>query len=117
VLQHVALEIRRSDLEPSLQFWRLLGFEQVEPPETLREAAAWVSRGPTQIHLFFADEPVAPPSGHAAVVVDDWARVIEDLRRAGFEPDERRRHWGAARAFVRGPGGHRVEVMEAPPPG
>jgi catechol 2,3-dioxygenase-like lactoylglutathione lyase family enzyme len=41
VLQHVALEIRQADLERTLAFWKLLGFEQVEPPVTLRERAAW----------------------------------------------------------------------------
>jgi len=31
------------------------------------------------------------------------------------EVDERPRHWGAAPCFVRAPGGHRVELMAAPP--
>ena len=113
----MALEIRESELGRTLAFWRILGFEQVDPPPTLRERAAWVQRGPTQVHLFFSDEPVVPPNGHAAVVVDDWPWVVQELQRAGFEPDERQRHWGAARAFVRDPTGHRVEVMAAPPPG
>jgi len=117
VLQHVALEIRQADLERTLAFWKLLGFEQVEPPVTLRERAAWVQRGPTQIHLFFSDDPVAPPSGHAAVVVEDWDATVASLHEAGYAPEERQRHWDAARAFVRDPSGHRVEVMAAPPPG
>ena len=37
------------------------------------------------------------------------------LRDAGFEPEEHRRAWGAARAFVHTPGGHLVEFMEYPP--
>ena len=117
MLQHVALEIREQDLPATVEFWRLLGFEPVDPPAALRKRAAWVQRAGTQIHLFYSDDPVAPPNGHAAVVVDDWPAVIDALRGAGFEPDERARHWGAARAFVRDPTGHRVEVMAAPPPG
>jgi catechol 2,3-dioxygenase-like lactoylglutathione lyase family enzyme len=42
--------------------------------------------------------------------------TLEALRRAGFEPEPRREHWGAPRCFVRDPAGHRVEIMAAPPP-
>ena len=117
MLQHVALEVRRQDVPACLAFWRLLGFAQVEPPETLRDRAAWVQNGPTQIHLLFAGDPVAPPEGHPAVVASDYERVLADLRDAGFHPEPRREHWGAPRCFVRDPAGHRVEVMAAPPPG
>ena len=114
-LQHVSLEVRRRDAPDELRFWSLLGFEQVEPPGTLREVAAWVQRDGTQIHLLFDDEPVVPPSGHAAVVVEDFDATAAALREAGFDPRERTRHWGAARAFVHSPAGHTVELMAAPP--
>jgi len=80
MLQHVALEVRREDVAACLAFWRLLGFAQVEPPETLRERAAWVQNGPTQIHLLYVADPVTPPEGHAAVVAPDYERVLADLR-------------------------------------
>jgi hypothetical protein len=51
-----------------------------------------------------------------AVVVEDWEGVVARLRDEGIEVDERPRHWSAARCFVRAPGGHRVELMAAPPP-
>jgi catechol 2,3-dioxygenase-like lactoylglutathione lyase family enzyme len=59
---------------------------------------------------------VAPPAGHAAVVAPDYDEVLDALRRAGFDPEPRREHWGAPRCFVRDPAGHRVEIMSAPPP-
>ena len=114
-LQHVSLEVRRDDVPEELRFWALLGFEEVEPAGTLAEVAAWVQRGATQIHLLFSDDPVVPPSGHSAVVAEDFDAVIAALRDAGFSPEERTRHWGAARVFVRSPAGHVVEVMAAPP--
>jgi hypothetical protein len=46
-------------------------------------------------------------------VVDDFERTFEALRP--FSPERRAEHWGAARAFVRSPAGHRVEFMAAPP--
>ena len=117
VIQHVALETARADAAAAEKFWQLLGFDPVEPPETLRDRATWLQKGPTQVHLLWSDAPVAPPEGHVAVVADDYDATIERLREAGYDVDPRRQHWGAPRAFVRAPGGHRVEVMAAPPPG
>jgi catechol 2,3-dioxygenase-like lactoylglutathione lyase family enzyme len=117
VLQHAALETRRADGEAATAFWRLLGFHEVEPPPTLRERAAWLQRGSTQIHLLWSEDPIAPPEGHVAVVVDDYEATLEQLRQSGHEVEDRAQHWGAPRAFARAPGGHRVEVMSAPPPG
>ena len=101
MLQHVTLELRREDWPAAKAFWSIVGFEEVEPPGTLGERSAWVERGGTQIHLQWQDDPVAPPEGHAAVVVEDWDGVVARLRQEGYEVDERPRHWGAARCFVR----------------
>ena len=115
MLQHVTLELRREDWPAAKRFWNIVGFEQVDPPGPLGEGSAWVERDGTQIHFQWQDEPVVPPSGHAAVVVDDWDGVVARLRDEGFEIDEHPRHWDAARCFVRSPGGHVVELMAAPP--
>ena len=115
MLQHVALELDPADREQAERFWTILGFELVDPPPTLRERSSWLQRGETQIHLLFADAPVAPPQGHAAVIAEDYYATVEALRAAGYDPDPRQEHWGAPRAFVQAPGGHRVEVMAAPP--
>ena len=114
-LQHVSLEVAPADVPDELGFWALLGFAQVEPPGSLGERAAWVQRDGTQIHLLFAESPVVPPSGHAAVVAEDFEAAMTSLRDAGLNPEERTRHWGEARAFVQTPAGHVVEVMAAPP--
>jgi catechol 2,3-dioxygenase-like lactoylglutathione lyase family enzyme len=115
-LQHVALETRADDVDAEVAFWALLGFARVAPPGALGDGrTAWVQAGATQIHLLLTDDPVAPPEGHAAVVVDDFAATAAALSQAGFAVEPRTPHWGAARAFVRSPGGHRVELMAAPP--
>ena len=74
-----------------------------------------VQSGARQIHLLHTEDPVIPPQGHVAVVCPDYAPTLDALREAGFEVDERARHWGEPRCFTRSPGGHRVEVMAAPP--
>ncbi len=115
MIQHVALEIRRDDVDACLHFWWLLGFERVPAPDALAERSAWIQAGATQVHLLFADEPVVAPEGHVAVVVADFEATFELLGRVGFEPDERTQHWDSRRAFVRSPSGHRVEFMASAP--
>jgi catechol 2,3-dioxygenase-like lactoylglutathione lyase family enzyme len=115
MIQHVAVEVRREDVDACLHFWWLLGFERVAAPDALAERAAWVQAGATQVHLLFADEPTVPADGHVAVVAADYEATLERLRIAGFEPDPRNEHWGSPRAFVRSPSGHRVEVMAFAP--
>jgi catechol 2,3-dioxygenase-like lactoylglutathione lyase family enzyme len=115
MLQHVTLEVAPEDIERSLELWALLGFAQVEPPPALAQAFAWVEHDGTQIHLERNESPTVPQHGHAAVVVADFEQAVERLREAGFDVTPGRQHWGAPRAKVLAPGGHRVELMSFPP--
>ena len=115
-VQHVALEVREADTGAEVAFWALLGFAEIAPPGALRERSRWVQRGATQVHLLFTAEPVIPPEGHVAVVAEAFAETCARLAAAGRIPELRAEHWGAPRAFVRSPAGHRVELMAAPPP-
>lgn len=114
-LQHVALEVRPGDAEAEVAFWGLLGFAEVPAPPTLATRARWVQRGATQVHLLYAEAPVIPPQGHVAVVAEAFAEVCARLAAAGRIPELRAEHWGAPRALVSSPAGHRVELMAAPP--
>ena len=116
MIQHVALETRRADVDACVAFWALLGFARVEPPPSLATRAAWVQASDgTQVHLLYAEAPVVAPEGHVAVVAPDYEAALARLRAAGVAVDERTRHWGAARSVVVAPGGHRVEVMASAP--
>ncbi len=116
MLQHVSIEVPPDEAERVLEFWRLIGFDQVEAPEELGDAILWVEREGTQIHLILTEGHTAPLLGHAAVVVPDHAEAKDRLREAGFPVEDTRQLWGADRAFAIAPGGHRVELMAAPPP-
>jgi hypothetical protein len=116
MLQHVSLEVPPDQVERMIEFWRLLGFEQTEPPEPIASFVSWLSRDGTQIHLLHTEQATAPPLGHAAVVAEDFGAAVGRLREAGFEVTDARELWGASRAFAIAPAEHRVEVMAAPPP-
>ena len=115
MIHHVSIETRPADVDAEVAFWALLGFERVDPPDGLLDVAAWVERAGTQVHLLFTEQPVAAPQGHVAVVAEDYEAAVTRLEEAGFPFEPRRRHWGAARGVTTTPGGHRVEVMAAPP--
>ncbi|HEX6586442.1 MAG TPA: VOC family protein [Solirubrobacterales bacterium] len=115
MLHHVSLEVPPEDAERSVEFWRLLGFEEVEAPAALGDSVRWVEREGTQIHLILTEGHTAPVLGHAAVVSPDHAEAKERLRDAGFQVEDTMQLWGADRAFAIAPGGHRVELMAAPP--
>jgi catechol 2,3-dioxygenase-like lactoylglutathione lyase family enzyme len=114
MLHHVGIEVEPADVERAVEFWLLLGFTQVVPPDSLSEYT-WLEREGTQVHLMPTESPTVPGRGHSAVVAPDFDEAVTRLLEAGFEVEARRRHWGAARALATAPGGHRVELMAAAP--
>jgi catechol 2,3-dioxygenase-like lactoylglutathione lyase family enzyme len=114
MLHHVGIEVAPADIERTVELFELLGFELVQPPETLAEFT-WLERDGTQIHLMPADSPTVPARGHTAVVVAGFDSTFAALREHGFEVERRREHWGVPRALVIAPGGQRVELMAARP--
>jgi len=115
MLHHVAIELRPAEVERAVEFFELLGFERVEPPPALAEGFTWLEREGTQVHLMHEEQAVVAPRGHLAVVVGDFDAVLRKLEESGFETRPGRQHWGARRAHAVAPGGHRVELMAAPP--
>ncbi len=116
MLQHVSIEIPERQVEAAIEFWTLLGFQRVDSPEPLRGHVTWLERRGTQVHLIHTDSATVPTLGHTAVVVADFDETVARVRAAGHEAEEARQLWGARRAFAIAPAGHRVELMESPPP-
>ena len=118
MLQHVSIEIAADQAGAALAFFALIGFERVEAPEEIAPYVTWVERAGTQFHLILieGDGATVPPLGHAAVVVDEFDSTVAALREAGHAVEDARELWKAKRAFAIMPGGHRVELMAAPPP-
>ena len=78
-------------------------------------AIPWFERAVSQVHLIVTEGASVPALGHAAFVAPDFEATVEALEGAGFEVEEHRELWGQQRSFVLAPGGHRVEIMAAPP--
>ena len=116
MIHHVGVEVAAEDVERSIEFWELLGFVEVQPPQSLAEFT-WLERGGTQIHLLPAEVPAVPRNGHVAVVAPDFEASYTAIEEAGFEIERRGEHWGSPRAKANVPGGHVVELMAAPPRG
>jgi catechol 2,3-dioxygenase-like lactoylglutathione lyase family enzyme len=117
VLHHVSLEVAPDDVERSVEFFTLLGFEKQGAPEAIAPFVTWLEADGTQIHFIHTPEPTTPALGHPAVVAPEFALTVTRLREAGFEVEEADELWGEPRAFAVMPGGQRVELMAAPPSG
>jgi hypothetical protein len=115
MLQHVGIELQPADLDRAVEFFALLGFEEVEPPPALADGFTWLERDGTQIHLMHEEHPTVPERGHLAVVVADFETAVARLNARGFRTRPGGEHWGVPRAHATAPGGHRVELMAAPP--
>ncbi|HKG36062.1 MAG TPA: VOC family protein [Solirubrobacterales bacterium] len=116
MLQHVSIEIPPAEADRMVEFWEAIGFKRVDAPGPLRDYVTWLEREGTQIHLIHSEEATVPPLGHAAVVAPGFDSVVARVRAAGFDVEDHRELWGARRSFAIGPAGHRVELMEEPPP-
>ena len=115
-LQHVTFEVTAEQVPSHLAFWAMLGYEEIEVPERLLGRAVWMRRGGSDVHLLLDEAPVVPPRAHAAFVIDDWDARLAALHAAGYESRPAMRLWDAERVYLSAPGGHRVEIMSAPPP-
>ncbi len=115
MLQHVGIEIAPDDVDRAVEFFLLLDFEAVEPPPALAAGFTWLERDGTQVHLMHEEHPTVPRRGHLAVIVPDFETTLARLHEHGFETRPGRPHWGVPRAHAVAPGGHRVELMAAPP--
>ncbi len=116
MLHHVSLEIHPDHVEDCVGAWQILGFTRLEAPPEIAKYVSWLERQTTQIHLIHTEEPTIPALGHPAVAVDDYEATISALEAAGIPFEHHRELWGKPRGFVIIPGGHRVEMMAAPPP-
>ena len=112
------------DIDRSVDFYRRLGFEEVDR-RPIRDEAINVFMGlpgdGPRLELTWnrdREEPYDLGSGygHIALRVDDLDATLERLASQGIEPEKppyRVREGGSRLCFVRDPDGYRIELIEA----
>ncbi len=115
MLHHVSIEVEPADAERWGEMLGLIGFQRIEAPKELGDRIPWYEREGTQVHLIVTEGATAPALGHGAFVAPDFDATVAALDEAGFEVEEHHELWGEKRSFILAPGGHRVEIMVAPP--
>ena len=99
--------------DAALSFWGgVIGLRRVDKPAVLDPSGAWLEvDAQTQIHV--AERDGRPhPSAHVALVVDDFAALMERLAAAGAEFTPGEDLFGGGRGFTRDPAGNRIELLE-----
>jgi catechol 2,3-dioxygenase-like lactoylglutathione lyase family enzyme len=114
MLQHVGIEVAPADLDRTVEFFAILGFDQV--PDPFDGGFTWLESSGTQIHLMHEAAPTVPTRAHIAIVCPQIEAAMARLQEHGFEVEPKEERWAAPRALAIAPGGHRVELMKAPPP-
>jgi catechol 2,3-dioxygenase-like lactoylglutathione lyase family enzyme len=110
-LDHVAVSAPHH-LERNVLAWYsgTLGLEQLPKPEGTRSAGGWFRVGCSEVHVVI--EPRRPERpGHFGLVVDDFQKAVDDLRRAGCEIEDARTIPGRLRCYTRDPAGNTVEIV------
>ncbi|MFT3863938.1 MAG: VOC family protein [Solirubrobacterales bacterium] len=113
MLHHAGIEVSPADLDRTVEFFAILGFTVV--PDPFDGGFTWLECAGTQIHLMHEDVPTVPTRAHVAIVTPAFDAALARLQEHGFEVERRREHWNEPRALAIAPGGHRVELMKAPP--
>jgi lactoylglutathione lyase len=112
------------DLDRSLDFYRKLGFEEIDRMPIRDEATnvflGLPGDGPrlelTYNHGRTEPYEIGTGYGHIALRVDDLDATLERLAAEGIEPERppyRVSEGGSRICFVRDPDGYRIELIEA----
>lgn len=90
----------------------LLGFSELEKPETLQSlGGVWFETGTIDLHIG-VEEPFSPAKkAHVAYEVENLDEVAELLKAAGFMVKPDNRLPGYRRFYTEDPFGNRVEIL------
>jgi catechol 2,3-dioxygenase-like lactoylglutathione lyase family enzyme len=93
-------------------FGGVLGLDELEKPEPLRErGGVWFRVGTQQLHVGVAAEFAPARKAHPAFGVRDYAGLRARLRAAGVEIVDDETLLGVRRCYLWDPWGNRIELV------
>ena len=114
-VDHVQLAMPPGGEDLAVRFYEgILGIPRIpKPPNLAGRGGCWFESRTVKVHLGVEVGFIAARKAHPGLLVDDLARLVGELERAGHrvvtdEPLE-----GYGRAYVDDPFGNRVELLEA----
>jgi catechol 2,3-dioxygenase-like lactoylglutathione lyase family enzyme len=117
-LHHVQINVPAARADEARRFFGdLLGFEEMQRPDSLSDAGrsgVWYRCGENEFHVFFAPDGEFREdrsSRHPGFLVEDLDGLRARLLAAGIELEEAIPIAGRERFFCRDPFGHRLEFL------
>src|SRR5690606_36809973 len=110
----ILLSAPRDSEDEARKFFRdILGFEEVEKPEELKQrGGVWFKFGDYQVHIGI-EEPFTPAEkAHPAFEVIDLDDLMKHLDEHNVSYIEDEKLPGAKRIYVNDPFGNRIEILE-----
>jgi catechol 2,3-dioxygenase-like lactoylglutathione lyase family enzyme len=112
-VHHVAIGIPEGvELEARKFYCDLLGLEEVEKPESLKDRGGfWLEVGGVQVHLQIDEPDRGRSRRHFGLVVDDARALRSRLAKAGYPLRDDVNIPGYSRFFVGDPWGNQIELL------
>jgi catechol 2,3-dioxygenase-like lactoylglutathione lyase family enzyme len=113
-IDHVQLAMPPGEEAVARAFYAgLLGIDEVEKPEPLRQrGGCWFRTGRTIVHLGVQKDFAPAVKAHPAFLVDDLAALVKRLRNAGMDVMMDDALPIRQRCYVHDPFGNRLEFIQ-----
>ena len=113
-IEHVQLAMPEGREEEARAFYvGVLGMhEEPKPANLAARGGAWFRSGEARLHLGVENGFRPARKAHPALLVDDLASVITQLRKAGVQPSVDEPLEGFDRCYVADPFGNRIELLQ-----
>jgi len=113
-IDHIQLAAPKGCEEEARRFFNgILGFEEIEKPETLKKnGGVWFGYGNIQIHVGVEDPFSPAKKAHPAFEVENIEELKQHLLENNIKIIEDNNLPGANRFYVSDPFGNRIEVLE-----